>query len=71
MEKSAAQRVSAPVSKRLIRKTRAGKKTFVPPAFSSMPTSIGARIAARKSTRNIVYYEKGVSVSAFVPLFIH
>ena len=71
MEKSAAQRVSTFVSKRLIRKTRAGEKTFVPPAFSSMPTSIGACIAARKSTRNIVYYEKRVSVSAFVSLFIH
>ena len=71
MEENVAQGVSAPVSKRPIRKTRAGKKTFVPPTFPSIPTSIGARIIARKSTRSIVYSEKRVSVFTFVPLFIH
>uniref|UniRef100_A0A2N9G1S4 Aminotransferase-like plant mobile domain-containing protein n=1 Tax=Fagus sylvatica TaxID=28930 RepID=A0A2N9G1S4_FAGSY len=37
---SADQGVSAPVSKKPVRKTRAGKKTFVPPVFPSAPTSI-------------------------------
>ena len=46
VEESPAQRVFAPVSKKLVRKTRAGKRTFIPPAFPSMPTSI----ATRKST---------------------
>jgi hypothetical protein len=59
---TAAQRVSAPVSKKPVRKTRAGKKTFVPPAFPSGPASIAARVAARKSGRGIVYSEKRVSV---------
>uniref|UniRef100_A0A2N9EL25 Aminotransferase-like plant mobile domain-containing protein n=1 Tax=Fagus sylvatica TaxID=28930 RepID=A0A2N9EL25_FAGSY len=58
VEKSAAQGVSAPVSKKPIRKTRAGKRTFVPPAFPNVPTSIAARVAARKSTRGIVYFER-------------
>uniref|UniRef100_A0A2N9I6E6 Aminotransferase-like plant mobile domain-containing protein n=1 Tax=Fagus sylvatica TaxID=28930 RepID=A0A2N9I6E6_FAGSY len=56
---AAAQGVSAPVSKKPVRKTRAGKKTFVPPAFPSAPASIAARVAARKSSgRGIVYSEK-------------
>ena len=71
MKESAAQGVSAPVSKKPIKKTRAGKRTFVPPAFPSVSTSIAARVATHKSTRNIVYSEKRVSVSAFVLLFIH
>jgi hypothetical protein len=56
------QGVSAPVSKKLVRKTRAGKRTFVPPAFPSAPSSIAARVAARKSSRDVVYSEKRVSV---------
>jgi peroxiredoxin len=67
MKESAVQGVSAPMTKKPIKKTRAGKRTFVPPAFPSIPTSIGARIAARKSTKNIVYSEKRVSVSALIP----
>uniref|UniRef100_A0A2N9EY06 Aminotransferase-like plant mobile domain-containing protein n=1 Tax=Fagus sylvatica TaxID=28930 RepID=A0A2N9EY06_FAGSY len=55
---SAVQGVSAPVSKKLIRKTRAGKRTFVPPAFPNVPTSIAARVAARKSIRSVVYSER-------------
>uniref|UniRef100_A0A2N9EUF0 Aminotransferase-like plant mobile domain-containing protein n=1 Tax=Fagus sylvatica TaxID=28930 RepID=A0A2N9EUF0_FAGSY len=54
MKESVVQRVSAPIIKKPIRKTRAGKRTFVPPAFSIVSTSI----ALRKSTRNIVYSEK-------------
>uniref|UniRef100_A0A2N9G5C2 Uncharacterized protein n=1 Tax=Fagus sylvatica TaxID=28930 RepID=A0A2N9G5C2_FAGSY len=54
----AAQWVSAPVSKKAVRKTRAGKRTFVPPAFPSAPSSIAARVAARKSSRGVVYSEK-------------
>uniref|UniRef100_A0A2N9EFT5 Aminotransferase-like plant mobile domain-containing protein n=1 Tax=Fagus sylvatica TaxID=28930 RepID=A0A2N9EFT5_FAGSY len=54
----AAQGVSAPVSKKAVRKTRAGKRTFVPPAFPSAPSSIAARVAARKSSRGVVYSEK-------------
>ena len=60
---SSAQGVSAPVSKKPVRKTRAGKRTFVPPAFSSVPSSIAARVAARKLSRSVVYSEKRVSVS--------
>ena len=44
------QGVSAPVSKKPVRKTRAGKRTFVPPAFPSAPLSIAARVTARKSS---------------------
>uniref|UniRef100_A0A2N9GE40 Aminotransferase-like plant mobile domain-containing protein n=1 Tax=Fagus sylvatica TaxID=28930 RepID=A0A2N9GE40_FAGSY len=33
------QGVSAPISKRTVKKTRAGKKTFVPPAFPGAPSS--------------------------------
>uniref|UniRef100_A0A2N9FDZ1 Aminotransferase-like plant mobile domain-containing protein n=1 Tax=Fagus sylvatica TaxID=28930 RepID=A0A2N9FDZ1_FAGSY len=55
---SAAQGVSAPASKKTVRKTRAGKRTFVPPAFPSAPSSIAARVAARKSSRGVVYSEK-------------
>uniref|UniRef100_A0A2N9FSB1 Aminotransferase-like plant mobile domain-containing protein n=1 Tax=Fagus sylvatica TaxID=28930 RepID=A0A2N9FSB1_FAGSY len=58
VEKSAAQGVFAPMSKKPMRKTRAGKRTFVPPAFPSVPTSIAARVAARKSTHGIVYSKK-------------
>uniref|UniRef100_A0A2N9I300 Aminotransferase-like plant mobile domain-containing protein n=1 Tax=Fagus sylvatica TaxID=28930 RepID=A0A2N9I300_FAGSY len=57
-DETAAEEVSAPVSKKPVRKTRAGKKTFVPPAFPSAPASIAARVAARKSGRGIVYSEK-------------
>ncbi len=63
---SAAQGVFAPASKKTVRKTRAGKRTFVPPAFPSAPPSIAARVAARKSSRGVVYFEKRVSV--FKPL---
>jgi hypothetical protein len=55
------QGVSAPISKRTVKKTRAGKKTFVPPAFPGAPSSIAARVAARKSSRGVVYSEKRVS----------
>jgi hypothetical protein len=61
-DETVAQEVSAPVSKKPVRKTRAGKKTFVPPAFPSAPASIAARVAVRKSGRGIVYSEKRVSV---------
>uniref|UniRef100_A0A2N9FF22 Aminotransferase-like plant mobile domain-containing protein n=1 Tax=Fagus sylvatica TaxID=28930 RepID=A0A2N9FF22_FAGSY len=50
--------VSAPISKKPMRKTRARKRTFVPPAFPSVPSSIAARVAARKSSRGVVYSEK-------------
>uniref|UniRef100_A0A2N9G9C9 Aminotransferase-like plant mobile domain-containing protein n=1 Tax=Fagus sylvatica TaxID=28930 RepID=A0A2N9G9C9_FAGSY len=50
---STAQGVSTPASKKPMRKTRARKRTFVPPAFPSAPTSIAACIAARKSTHGI------------------
>uniref|UniRef100_A0A2N9H2I7 Aminotransferase-like plant mobile domain-containing protein n=1 Tax=Fagus sylvatica TaxID=28930 RepID=A0A2N9H2I7_FAGSY len=50
--------VSAPVSRKPVRKTRAGKRTFVPPTFPSAPSSIAARVAARKSSRGVVYSEK-------------
>jgi hypothetical protein len=56
------QGVSAPISKRPVKKTRAGKKTFVPPAFPAAPSSIAGRVAARKSSRGVVYSEKRVSV---------
>ena len=56
MKESAVQGVSAPMTKKPIRKTRVRKRTFVPPAFPSIPTSIGARIATCKSTRNIVCF---------------
>uniref|UniRef100_A0A2N9EV39 Aminotransferase-like plant mobile domain-containing protein n=1 Tax=Fagus sylvatica TaxID=28930 RepID=A0A2N9EV39_FAGSY len=55
---SVAQRVSTPASKKPVRKTRAGKRTFVLPAFPSALTSIAARVTERKSTRGIVYSEK-------------
>ena len=54
--------VSAPVSRKPVRKTRAGKRTFVPPVFPSAPTSIAARVAARKSAHGVVYSERRVSV---------
>uniref|UniRef100_A0A2N9IMQ7 Aminotransferase-like plant mobile domain-containing protein n=1 Tax=Fagus sylvatica TaxID=28930 RepID=A0A2N9IMQ7_FAGSY len=66
--------VSAPVSKKPVRKTRAGKRTFVPPAFPSAPSSITARVAARKSSRGVVYSEKRskqrADVSSRVPIEI-
>ncbi len=49
-EESSAQGVFTPVSKKPVRKTRAGKRTFVPPAFPSVPSSIAACVAARKSS---------------------
>ena len=66
---STAQGVSAPTSKKPVRKTRAGKRTFVPPAFPSAPSSIVARIVARKSTRSVVYSEKRVSIFILTSLF--
>jgi hypothetical protein len=57
--------VSAPVGKKPVRKTRAGKRTFVPPTFPSAPSSIAARVAARKSSRGVVYSEKRVRVFIF------
>jgi hypothetical protein len=69
--KSTAQGVSAPVSKKPVRKTRAGKRTFVPPAFPSAPSSIAARVAARKSSRSVVYSEKRVSVLVLASLFVN
>jgi hypothetical protein len=71
VEKSAAQGISAPVSKKPVRKTRVGKRTFVPLAFLSVPTSIAARVAARKSTRGIVYSEKRVCVFILASLFVN
>ena len=68
---SAVQGVSAPVSKKPMRKTRAWKRTFVPPAFPSAPSSIATRVAARKSTRSVIYSEKRVSVFILAPLFIN
>ena len=68
---SIVQGVSAPISKKPVRKTRAGKRTFVPPAFPSAPLSIATRIVARKSTRSVVYYEKRVSVFILASLFIN
>jgi hypothetical protein len=66
---STAQGVSAPTSKKPVRKTRAGKRTFVPPAFPSAPSSIAASVAARKSTRSVVYSEKRVSFFILASLF--
>jgi hypothetical protein len=64
-----AQEVSAPVSKKPVRKTRAGKKTFVSPAFPRAPSSIAARIAARKSSQGVVYSEGRVSVFTLISFF--
>ena len=66
-----AQGVSAPTSKKPMKKTRARKKTFVPPAFPSAPSSIAARVAARKSSRGVVYFEKRVSVFILASLFVN
>ena len=68
---STAQGVSAPVSKKPVRKTRAGKRTFIPPAFLSAPSSIAARVATRKSTRSVIYSEKRVSVFILASLFVN
>ena len=66
----AAQGVSAPVNKKPVRKTKAGKRTFVPPAFPSAPTSIAARVAAHKSTRSVVYSKRRMSIFIIASLFI-
>jgi hypothetical protein len=68
---STAQGVSTPTSEKSVRKTRVGKRTFVPPDFPSAPSSIAARVAARKSTRNVVYSEKRVSVFILTSLFVN
>ena len=67
MEESAAQGVSAPVSKRPVRKTRVGRKIYTALTSSSLPASA----TARKSTQGIVYSERRVSVSRFALLFIN
>ena len=67
VEEIASQGVSTPVSKRPIRKTKAGRKTSTAPPSSSLPTSA----TARKSARDIAYFERRVSVSIFVLLFIN
>jgi hypothetical protein len=67
MEESAAQGGSTPVSKRPVRKTRAGRKTSIAPTSSSLPTSA----IERKSTQGIVYSERRVSVSTFALLLIN
>jgi hypothetical protein len=67
VEESVAQGVSAPVSNRLIRKTRARRKTSTIPPPSSLPASA----IVRKSTRDIVYSERRVSVFTFALLFIN
>ena len=58
VEESVAQGVSTPVSKRPVRKTRAGRKTSTALAFLSLSVSV----TARKSTRGIVYSERRVSL---------
>ena len=68
---STAQGVSTLASKKPVRKTRAGKRTFVPPAFPSAPSSIATHVVARKSTRSVVYSEKRVSVFILGSLFIN
>jgi hypothetical protein len=65
------QGVSAHASKKPMKKTRAGKRTFVPPAFPSAPSSIAARIAASKLSRGVVYSEKRVSVIIPTSLFVN
>ena len=67
VEESAAQGVSAPVSKRPVRKTRVGRKIYTALTSSSLPASA----TARKSTQGIVYSERRVSVSRFALLFIN
>ena len=64
------QGVSAPASKKPMKKTRAGKRTFDPPAFPSAPSFIAARVAARKSSRGVVYSEKRVSVFILASSFV-
>jgi hypothetical protein len=70
-EEDIPQGVSAPISKKPVKKTRAGKKTFVSPAFPSAPSSIVARVAARKSSRGVVYSERRVSVIISVSSFVN
>ena len=59
---SVPQGVSTPISKRQVRKTRAGKKTFTAPLSSSLATSA----AARRVARDIVYTERRVGVSSLL-----
>uniref|UniRef100_A0A2N9GG51 Aminotransferase-like plant mobile domain-containing protein n=1 Tax=Fagus sylvatica TaxID=28930 RepID=A0A2N9GG51_FAGSY len=56
--KDVPQGVSAPVSKKPMRKTRAGKRTFVPPTFPSVPSSVATRVAACKSSRGVAYSKR-------------
>ena len=68
---STVQGVSAPTSKKPVRKTRVGKKNFVSVAFPSVPSSITARVAARKSTRSVVYSKKRVNVFILASSFVN
>ena len=68
---SATQGVFAPVSKKPIRKTRVGKRTFVSPAFPNVSTSIAACVTARKSTQSVVYSERRVSIVIIASLFVN
>ena len=70
-KESTAQRVSARISKKPVRKTRAGKRTFVTPAFLSVPSSIAAHVAARKSAQSVIYSKKRVSVFILASLFVN
>ena len=67
IEESAAQKVSAPVSKRPVRKTRAGRKTYATPPSSSLQASA----VACKSARDIVCSERRVTVSPISLLFVN
>uniref|UniRef100_A0A2N9I2V0 Aminotransferase-like plant mobile domain-containing protein n=1 Tax=Fagus sylvatica TaxID=28930 RepID=A0A2N9I2V0_FAGSY len=49
LKKTLLEGVSAPVSKKPVRKTRAGKRTFVPPTFPNAPSSIAARVVRAQS----------------------
>ena len=68
---STAQGVSALTSKKPVRKTRVGKRTFIPPAFPSALSFITALVVACKSTRSVVYSEKRVSVFILGSLFVN
>ena len=67
IEKNAAQKVSAPMSKRPVRKTRAGRKTYATPPSSSLQASA----VACKSARDIVCSERRVTVSPISLLFVN
>ena len=67
VEESTAQGVSPPMIKRPVRKIRAGKRTFAASASSSAPIPI----AVLKSTRNIVYFKRRVSVSTTALLLVN